>query len=59
MTIEEFLEKFNYAPYDIEEIAELLSTISDNVDAANTAKYFLEAKENLEMVLDEIGFEPG
>lgn len=59
MTTKEFLEEHNQAPYEFYEIAELVSTISDNVDAAATAKYFLEAKENLERVLDEIGFEPG
>jgi len=59
MTTKEFLEEHNHAPYEFYEIAELASTISDNVDVADTAKYFLEAKENLEMVLVDIGFEPG
>lgn len=59
MTTKEFLEKYNYAPYEFYEVAELLSAVTDDEDVADTAKYFLEAKENLEMVLDEIGFEPG
>jgi len=59
MTTKEFLEKHNYAPYEFYEIAELISEITDNVDAMNTAKYFLEAKENLEILLNEIGFEFG
>jgi len=59
MTTEEFLEKHNFAPYEFYEVAELVSTISDNEDVANVAKYFLEAKENLEIVLDDIGFEFG
>ena len=60
MTTKEFLEKHNGAPYEFYEIAELLlSAITDNEDVSSTAKDFLEAKENLEMALDEIGFEPG
>lgn len=59
MTTKEFLKKHNYAPYEFYKVARLVSGISDNVDASNTAKFFLEAKENLEIVLDEIGFEFG
>lgn len=59
MTTKEFLEEYNYAPYEFYEVAELMSVIADNEDASNIAKYFLEAKENLETVLDEIGFEFG
>jgi len=59
MILKEFLEAYNFAPYELYEVVELLSTVTDNEDVANTAKYFLEAKENLEMVLDEMGFEPG
>lgn len=59
MTTKEFLEKHNYAPYEFYEVAELASEVTDNVDLANTSEFFLEAKENLEVVLDEIGFEFG
>lgn len=59
MTVKEFLEKHNYAPYEFYEIAELLTQITDNEDLVEEAKAFLDAKENLEMILVDIGFEPG
>ena len=59
MTIEEFLEKFNYAPYELYEVAELLSDVTDNKEASGIANAFLEIKENFEMILDKIGFEFG
>ncbi len=59
MTTKEFLDRHNYSPYALYEVAELASEIADDEDVANTAKFFLEAKENFEMALDTIGFEPG
>ena len=59
MTIKEFLEKHNYAPYEFYEIAELLTQITDGGDLTREAKAFLDAKENLEMMLNDIGFEFG
>lgn len=58
-TVKEFLEKYNYAPYDLEEIAELASEVTDDEDFAGAAKSFLERKQNFEMMLDNIGFEFG
>ena len=59
MTKQEFLESYNFAPYDFKEIAELLSPVTDDPDVAEAAKSFLSAQENLEGVLDDIGFEFG
>ncbi len=59
MTKQEFLESYNFAPYDFKEIAELLSTITDDTDVVEAAKSFLSVRENLEGVLDNIGFEFG
>lgn len=59
MIIKEFLEKHNCAPYEFYEIAELLTEITDNEDMVREAKIFLDAKETLEMMLDNIGFEFG
>ena len=59
MTVAEFLEKFNFAPYDLSEIAGLLSQITDNDDLVEEAGAFLDAKENLHHMLDDIGFEFG
>jgi hypothetical protein len=59
MTVAEFLEKFTLAPYDLSEIAKLVSQVTDNEDIVDEAKAFLDAKENLEMMLNDIGFEFG
>lgn len=59
MTIKEFLEAYNYAPYGLEEIAGLVVEIIDGTDLVDAAKAFLEAKEKLEMMLADIGFEFG
>lgn len=59
MTIKEFLEKHNNAPYEFREIAELLTEITDDKDVAGTAKAYLESRENLEISLDDMGFEFG
>ena len=59
MTVKEFLEKYNYAPYTLAGVAEGVCDIIDDEELAGTAKAFLEIKENLEMMLDNIGFEFG
>ena len=59
MTIKEFLDTYNYAPNDMFEIAELAVSVSDNEDFSGAAKALLEAKENIEIALDDIGFEFG
>jgi len=56
MTVAEFLEEFNYAPYDLSEVAELLTQITDNEDLAEEARAFLDAKDNFHHMLDDIGF---
>lgn len=58
MTTQEFLEAHNYTPYDFEEVARLLIEVDDE-EISGPAKAFLETKENLEMTLDNIGFEFG
>ena len=65
MNLVEFLEKYNYAPYDLYEVAELLADIKDSSEEivseeiVSAAKSFLEAEGNLKMILDKIGFEFG
>lgn len=59
MTIIEFLEKYNYAPYALCEIAELVAEITDGKDLAGLATAYLEIKIDLETALDDIGFEFG
>ena len=59
MTVAEFLEKHNFAPYDLLEIADLVARVTDNEDLAEEARAFLDAKGNLEMMLNDIGFEFG
>lgn len=59
MTEAEFLEKNNFAPYDLSEVAGILTQITDNEDLAKEAKAFIDAEENLQHMLDDIGFEFG
>lgn len=59
MTVKEFLEKHNHAPYEFYEIAELASEITDDKDLSGLATAYLEIKTDLEMTLDDIGFEIG
>ena len=59
MTKQEFLEAYNYAPYEFRKVAELLSAITDDVDTALVAKVFLDSRDDLERVLVDIGFEFG
>ena len=59
MTIEEFKEKYNGAPWDIETLANVVidEVVDDKLYSAATD--FVEAFENLTSILDEIGFERG
>ena len=59
MTVAEFLENFNHAPYNLYEIAELLSEVTDDLHAAQVASQFLTARDNLEVALDSMGWETG
>ena len=57
MTNKEFLDKFNYAPYDDEELAEIASEVEGEV--GEKAQVFLDAKYNFEKALEKIGYEKG
>ena len=57
MTVEEFLEKYNYAPYDDIELAEIASEVEGEV--GEIANKFLEVDRDFEGVLDSIGYERG
>ena len=57
MTVKEFLEQFNGAPYDDEELAESASEVEGNVGVK--AEAFLQAKRDFENALDSIGYERG
>ena len=59
MTTEEFLAVHNNAPYDLEEVAGLVSEITDNDDISILAKLFLDIQDDLRMRLLGIGFEFG
>ena len=59
MTTKEFLENYNHSPYSFDEIVELLTNISDNKSLSSLAKTYLDIKEDIEMMLDDIGFEFG
>ena len=57
MTIKEFLEQFNGAPYDDEELAETASDVEGNV--GEKARAFLQAKREFENALKSIEYERG
>ncbi len=59
MTTKEFLEKYNYAPYSEEDVAELAEKIEDNIDLANIAREYLEKLGLFRDALEDIGFEFG
>ena len=57
--LKEFLENYNYAPYELREVAEIATEVTDSEVLSDAAKKFLEAEETLESVLEEIGYEFG
>lgn len=56
MTLEEFLEDFNGAAYEHDEIARLAVDVSDNEDFSQAAEEFLLAKDEFEEQLANAGF---
>lgn len=59
MTFEEFKNKYNNAPYSLEEFANIASKLSDRFDISRRATEFLEAKERFERILNYEGMELG
>lgn len=59
MNIQEFLETYNYAPYDIEEIAEIITDNVDDPKIVRIAQEFLDREKDFENTLKNIGFEFG
>lgn len=57
MTKKEFLEKFNYAPYDNEELAEIASEVEGEI--GEKAQDFLDASYAFAKALEKIGYERG
>ena len=57
MTIKEFLEQFDGAPYDDVELAEVADEVEGEV--GEKAKNFLVALKEFEKSLESIGFERG
>ena len=59
LTTKELLEQYNFAPYDIFEIAEIVENVTDDKELAIEAKTLLEAQRKFKSSLDSIGFEFG
>jgi len=55
MTEAEFLDKFNYAPFDSEELAEV--AIKVNGELGKAAKKFLNAQREFVEALEIMGYE--
>lgn len=59
MKLDEFLEKYNGAPWHLYEAAELAAEVDDNVMLSNRAKAYLQAKRDLEVAFEVVGYELG
>jgi len=57
MTIEEFLEQHNYAPYDDVELAQIATDVDGVI--GETAENFLNIRDEFYMLLDDIGYKRG
>ena len=57
MTVAEFLEQFNWAPYDDTELAESASKVEGEV--GEKARAFLKAQSEFDSALEKINFERG
>lgn len=57
MTIKEFLDQFNGAPYDDEELAEIASKVEGEV--GERAHSLIEAINGFDAILESINFERG
>jgi len=59
LTVDEFMEKFNGAPWDMEELAAKAARVTDNKELSGAARAYSLARRNLEAILEEIGYEFG
>lgn len=59
MTLRLFKKKYNGAPYDLDEIADLAEQITDNEAVSDAASSFLEARQAFEKELERVKFELG
>ena len=57
MEVEEFIEKFNFAPLDNDELAIVAVEVKGTLGEA--ARKLLEAQRAFDSELEEIGFEKG
>ena len=58
-SIEEFVEEFSGAPYELHEFAEGAVDVEDCPDLVEAAQAYLDAKEAFESMLEEHGVEQG
>ena len=58
-SIEEFVEEFSGAPYELHEFAENAIDIEDCSELVEAAQAYLDAKEAFENALEEQGVEIG
>ena len=57
MTVEEFLTKYNYAPYDDVELAEIACEVEGEIGLK--AREFLSSLDMFDNALDKINYERG
>ena len=56
-TLNSFVENFSGAPFELYELAEEMVDIEDCPQLVDVALEYLEAKNNLEIALEEFGIE--
>lgn len=59
MKLSEFIEKYDGAPIDTEELAHRAQNVEDCEDLSQSAFAFLKAHDEFYSALDDIGFEFG
>lgn len=59
MKLKAWLDEFNGAPLDLEEVAGTAIRVTDDAELKAKAEAYLMAKFNLESQLKRVGFEPG
>ena len=59
MTVEDFLDEFNNAPYGVSEVAGIASKIHDDNELSQCARALEKAETAFLQQLDRVGFEFG
>lgn len=59
MTLEEFKENVDGAPYEVDKVAYLMSQITNDVSIKIIGEKYMQAEDDLFSALEELGIELG